>query len=1246
MVKNMTNKITGILNPIIKWIKTNYKIMIVLVLVVIVGLIIYRLLFKEPFAATNPFPTLPVSSIILGPITELKTQLETISDATMTVETYNTTFKETINVAIRFFNDVTNFSDSPDKPSIIENLDIIIEYLNDEGKNVESLNGLKNTFNDNESPNFTDFRESIINEINTIGAKYTNSAGNELVEIATIDFSSINNVQSDLQTILNNITIDILRRDSNTIQIAKQTIEDLREKLIDVKNRADAIEKTQNINRLINLIIDPQNQNNGHIFEINRFLTDSGSQNVAVDISGLNSNISILETLKGETITTNTDSEYNSKTITELINIINNINTKIGNYNNAVNDINAQIENYNNNYPSNNDINTYNETFNDLTEALRFASSIEASISNNVEFELADPIISVTDIDRIEIRLKYKNIDSNIEPIYYDLQKVVSGTDIKYYPRNETDRKRLSIIYQNFSPDPENMVDNQVVEEIDTNLDAKVTIRNKNGQDRLLNDGTNNKIERGGEIILSIKVKDEYKKALFDTTNSNKFYLMMDFSSNGTGSETDYNTNKKSLIPIELRFRRDIYYTIALPNVNESGQTETNYVSRVHSDKPLKVYSDAVGKGELHRIMLVDQADRGARDNYVPWDSGQSNEGFLIRSANDNKDLFYKIDSSGYMKLVKSSSPFDLLEFEFDARSQRFRIKKKNDNIYADKSFIFQVEKNSNGQFINIFNSRDAEAGLFKIDESTTDVKDIVTVGDYVQDTIDKTRPTDSGFGKIYYTYVQRAYTFEDIKNEHSNGAVMVEDNLRRNAYVRKHGTNSKIVTVQFDDTARTDENGFLLINNVKSVSEFFIYLELTYTVDLSTSVTFLPSEDIFVPTNRAVPSVGSPKVYTFYGIGSTDGKVQVFDYINEKYKPSLYEGQKIKDSTNEIRYVHRVKEHIPHSVKSLQPEVIIVAMPLDKINLSTNKLSADVNIKMKHVDVKGTEQEYEHRVTANTQLTTLNDCNKSVILNNLNKLRNISGNEYEIIGINHPDYNKINFGRCDNLLNRDDDIKDMREANTFVKGILGNLFNKTGDMLSRRSFELTNIQTTEDALLNSPVIKDFNNYEKNSLYDTNPFTKMDEISNYYQVKGKEGFQNSIISESSINNFLGSYYIQPGQLILLDGVKVQIDKNYLGFIQQGIPIMKFSYDSILPIYSPFQKFNGVKLRIVSQDKMVHSIATKNLENLFYNTGLRSPNFIYISRHTTPLENNKESVMYRVSNREYTTLFQMKKLESK
>ena len=95
------------------------------------------------------------------------------------------------------------------------------------------------------------------------------------------------------------------------------------------------------------------------------------------------------------------------------------------------------------------------------------------STSNTVEFELVEPIISVTDIDRIKIKLKYKKIASNKDTIYYDLKKEGTNSNFKFYPRNEPGRKRLSIIYQDIPPDPEkNMVDNQVVDKTGTKSSA------------------------------------------------------------------------------------------------------------------------------------------------------------------------------------------------------------------------------------------------------------------------------------------------------------------------------------------------------------------------------------------------------------------------------------------------------------------------------------------------------------------------------------------------------------------------------------------------------------------------------------------------------------------------------------------------------------------------------------------------------------------------------------------------------
>ena len=303
-------------------------------------------------------------------------------------------------------------------------------------------------------------------------------------------------------------------------------------------------------------------------------------------------------------------------------------------------------------------------------------------------------------------------------------------------------------------------------------------------------------------------------------------------------------------------------------------------------------------------------------------------------------------------------------------------------------------------------------------------------------------------------------------------------------------------------------------------------------------------------------------------------------------------------------------------------------------INIINDKLSTEQSIEYYHVIMD-----------VGTVLRQLNNCNDSVILNNLHKLRLTSESDvYDIIDINHPDYKLIKFGKCDKILNRDRDISNMRSANSFSKGILDNLIKKSGDILSKRSFELSNIQSTESSLLEQPTINDYYNYENNSLIDTNPYSKMDELINYYNLKGREGFQDQNMNSTFLENYLGVYHIYPGQFILLDDLDVQIDKNYIGFIEKGVPIMKFRHDNILPIFSPFQTFQGVKFRLISYDKMVHTISTANLEKLFMNTGLKSPNFIYLSKHDTEMKYGDVKSVYRLSNREYTTLFQMKKIK--
>ena len=568
-----------------------------------------------------------------------------------------------------------------------------------------------------------------------------------------------------------------------------------------------------------------------------------------------------------------------------------------------------------------------------------------------------------------------------------------------------------------------------------------------------------------------------------------------------------------------------------------------------------------------------------------------------------------------------------------------------------------------------------------------------MTLGDYIDKAINKSTPNDDS-GIINYSYVQRGFTLDEIKIEHNNGAVLSNDGIRHLAHVANH--NNKIVTVQFSNLTKEEEfeNKFIMDPKTnQSVSEFYVYIKHhgDTTVDLNdirikynspansplsleqfqevndTNTSnndefsgntaniygrILPLKDQISYLPRVDPISGyNQNRFILYGIGATDGTILLYNLGLNKYKPELHEGQKIIDDNDKrVRYVHIIREHIPTSIKSLQIERMLISIPVNLINFEDNgtyTLSKNIKINIMNDKLTGNQSvEYYHVIMdAGTILQQLNNCNDSVILNNLHKLKLTSEESvYDIIDINHPDYKKIKFGKCDSLLNRDNDINNMRNANSFSKGILDNLIKKSGDILSKRSFELSNIHTSESSLLEQPNIKDYYNYENNSLIDTNPYSKTDELKNYYDIKGREGFQDQMIRSNTLENYLGMFQIYPGQFILLDELDVQIDNRYIGFIEKGVPIMKFEHDSILPIYSPFQTFQGVKFRLISFDKMVHNVSTANLEKLFMNTGLKSPNFIYISKHDTTMKNGDVKSVYRLSNREYTTLFQMKKLK--
>jgi len=212
----------------------------------------------------------------------------------------------------------------------------------------------------------------------------------------------------------------------------------------------------------------------------------------------------------------------------------------------------------------------------------------------------------------------------------------------------------------------------------------------------------------------------------------------------------------------------------------------------------------------------------------------------------------------------------------------------------------------------------------------------------------------------------------------------------------------------------------------------------------------------------------------------------------------------------------------------------------------------------------------------------------------------------------------------------------------------LDNVIVKTDNIMSQRNQELTQIRTQEDSLLNSPDMEDYNNYEDSNLIDTNPFRQMDEIQNYYNQTGIEGFTDApklpTDLETLKNEFIGMYQPYDSQFLLLDGMKLQFDKNYIAFIKNNIPVYKFRHDNVMPFYSPYGNFDGIKIRIVSSDKMVHNIENRNFERLLQQLGFNVPNFLYISRHHYKDEESKTiRTNYKISNRQHSTLMQMEKV---
>ena len=300
--------------------------------------------------------------------------------------------------------------------------------------------------------------------------------------------------------------------------------------------------------------------------------------------------------------------------------------------------------------------------------------------------------------------------------------------------------------------------------------------------------------------------------------------------------------------------------------------------------------------------------------------------------------------------------------------------------------------------------------------------------------------------------------------------------------------------------------------------------------------------------------------------------------------------------------------------------------------------------------------------ITIINGFTTSNDIN-AVATNDLTSLPNI--NEFHVIAPTDPRYKLIDFG-C-NCLTDEKHIKNYRKSNTFVKGVLNSLIGKVDDRLSRRTRDLTEIETIEDSLLNQDYMRNFDSYEKSNLYDTNPYSTMDDLKNYYNNKtasdieylknidkfdghltSKEKFENNPIIRSPLNaseikSFNGVYELYENQFLLLNDCKMQIDDNHIGIIKHNIPVISYKIKESKFVMSPFQSFECVRYSIIATNLLVNSLEINNLNQLLETIGLKSPNLIFVSKHLRVTNDKEVKEYYRVSNRSYTTLFQCYKI---
>lgn len=720
--------------------------------------------------------------------------------------------------------------------------------------------------------------------------------------------------------------------------------------------------------------------------------------------------------------------------------------------------------------------------------------------------------------------------------------------------------------------------------------------------------------------------QDEIKDIPFD-----KSYLVKHIRlyNNDSGS------NKKNL-RVDLLLKPLQYFSIKsikFSDINtddvDSGKDTTiseegNYISYIEKDIPLKPYSDKLGKKEIFNVKFQNDTIKFEDLKLGVLNKNQF-DATLLRSYNDAPNLNCYLNENDHKIYCDTTikTPKNNLRFIMGVVSGNINIDdEKKQKIMIIQNLKTGLYANSNFEFVE---TSIIKASKFIITKhEIPEIKKILNISDYVNkiENDNITNYNDCQGKIIYYFNLRRHYNVHTISKEHATAIINRNGQLPKNI---EYGNG-----IQFD------------INNSKIIFKE----DNSSTSNSGVFVNYMKYSLLNINNGPICKNSDTNFIYNSIYIGDTTNQIK-FNTNIDTYKPELYEGKQVGS-----KYISKLKYHRPRSLDDYTPEVIKICItPKIKDSLDKDKnFTLKTNI-FNIIDDSGNTIEQEFTID-NTVIKEAK-CFDSSLVNKLYKIHKVEDGSdnnlgiYELVSPTDSEYEDIDCG-C-NCLQSKEHIKDYRKQNAFVKGVLNNLITRTDDILSRRNNEITEIESDENSILDQPFIQDYLNYENTNLLDTNKFVITDELRNYYKKKGIEGFEEtpdyllSIDLSSLKNEFMGVYKIFNGQFLLLEDIKLQIDENYIGFIKFDVPILKFKYDNVLPFYSPFQEFEGIKFRIITKDKMVHSVETSNIDSLLTKIGLKTPNFIYVSKHTRITQQENVDIYYKLSNREYTTLFQMKKI---